>query len=115
MPRLTFSGALYLLQCALVLCALAFAIIVFTRPSNAQMPCLPREKAVSILADKHGESQIGAGLAPGANIVVELWSTPDGATFTILLTRPDGKSCMFASGDNWQRFEPVPIEKGDGA
>lgn len=35
MPRLTFSGALYLLQCALVFMALCFAIIIFTRPSGA--------------------------------------------------------------------------------
>ena len=88
MPRLTFSGALYLLQCALVLCALAFAIVVFTRPSNAQMPCLPREKAVGILADKHGESQIGAGLAPGANIVSQSKKATGPSPATCLPSHP---------------------------
>ena len=38
MLRPTRGGVLYLVQCAVFLCALALAILVFTRPSNGGGP-----------------------------------------------------------------------------
>ena len=53
MPRPTRGGVLYLVQCAVFLCALALAILVFTRPSNADDPlsCVSFDEALVFLSE----------------------------------------------------------------
>lgn len=46
------------------------------------------------------ERQDSVGLAKGGAIV-ELWLSPGGDTWTILLTWPNGKSCILSAGDYW--------------
>ena len=70
--------------------------------TSAQMrgACLPRETAVTKLEEGYDEHQIGFGVGPGGGAVYELYVSDTG-TWTILVTRPDGLSCIAASGDSW--------------
>ena len=63
-------------------------------------PCFSRDSLVENLADSYDESLTGAGLRSPQQLL-ELWTSPETGTFTIFITRPDGVSCLLASGQNW--------------
>ena len=69
-------------------------------PAAAQSLCMPREQIVEMLDTRYSESPIALGLASGGRLV-EVFSTVDGSTWTLLLTAPDGTSCMMAEGQGW--------------
>lgn len=83
------------------------AALLHSEYARAQgMPCAPREQLVQVLTSEHKEQQEGQGLAPNGTIV-ELFVSPAGS-WTILLSRPDGVSCIAAGGTDW---EPAPVQK----
>ena len=100
---------------ALAVLAVFGAALIFAPLAFAQGACMPRERAVDYLSNKHGESQIGVGLSPRSGMIVELWASADDGSFTIFLTRPNGIACFIAAGEGWETREPEPAEKGDGA
>lgn len=81
--------------CALPLLAAAFA----PAAASAAGPCYPRDELLALLAERYGERPAGAGIA-GGNLV-ELLTRPDGASWTILIVRPDGTACPAAAGEGW--------------
>ena len=89
---------------------------IYSPPVTAQPQCLPRDDLVSILAMRYDESLAGKGLASTVDglTAVELFTTPNGGTFTVLATGPrvgaDGQpymeSCIITAGDHWMIFMP---------
>lgn len=67
-------------------------------PALAQ--CMPREDMLHYL-EEHGERPAGGGIGERGKVVVELFLSGDGATWTIVVTRPDGLSCLRGAGRNW--------------
>ncbi len=65
------------------------------------VPCGIRAEVIQKLADQFGETQRQIGLVPARGVVLELFASGDGQTWTIMLSFPDGKSCLFASGTDW--------------
>ena len=70
---------------------------------SAPLKCGPRADVVSTLGAKYEEQLIGGGLA-GETRILEVWRAADGASWTILLTEAEVKSCIVASGENWIDF-----------
>lgn len=68
-------------------------------PADAQMLCAPRERLVERLSADYSERQRGIGVR-GPAAVYELWAS-DGGSWTLLLTRPNGVSCLVADGTHW--------------
>lgn len=81
----------------------AFALPLFAAafaPAAATAgPCYPRDELLALLAERYGEQPAGAGIAAGN--LVELLTRPDGASWTILIIRPDGTACPAAAGEGW--------------
>lgn len=73
----------------------------------AQANCAPREGVVDKLAVKYGEAFAGGGLQ-SAEVIFEVWMNHDKGTWTILMTRANGLSCIMASGTNWRDGVKVP-------
>ena len=67
--------------------------------------CLPREIWVEHLKDKYGEQLVEFGLI-GDGRLMERFATPNGATWTLLVTDTSGISCGFAAGETWQKAAP---------
>ena len=63
--------------------------------------CGIRTEVVQKLSDQFGETQRDIGLVPERGVILELFASGDGQTWTIMLSFPDGKSCLFASGTDW--------------
>lgn len=81
--------------------ALIFGMAATAPPALAQsMRCAPRDTLTERLERVYSEQQTAVGLQSSAKLI-EVWSSPETGTWTILMTMPDGTSCVLASGDNW--------------
>lgn len=90
--------------------ALVFGAAALAPPLAAQTAlCLPREALVASLEAQYSETLAGGGLQSGTRLI-ELWRSKDSGTFTILLTRPDGISCVVATGQHWH--DELPAAEG---
>ena len=80
--------------------AAAGAAVLLAAPALAE-GCAPREDAVAYLAQEFGESRQGIGLTSDGT-VMEMFSSRETGTWTITVTRPDGTTCMIASGVGYE-------------
>jgi hypothetical protein len=75
-------------------------------PTSAagQFACSPRNEVLTHLAKKYGEAPVGVGVTNKGGLV-EVLTTGDGDTWTIIVSMPDGTSCMVAFGEGWRFLE----------
>lgn len=86
------------------------AVILLTLHAAAQSapPCGPRQQVIDRLTKDFGESRRAIGLA-GPSAVMELFASDDGGTWSITLTRPDGRTCLVAAGQGFEAMDdPTP-------
>ena len=69
-------------------------------PAEAQAVCGPRNDLTARLAEDYGESQRGLGLK-GSAAVYELWVSEKTGSWTFIVSLPDGRACLVASGVHW--------------
>jgi len=80
--------------------------------ASAQSHCAARDKVVSKLSSGYGETFAGGGMQNSKRIY-EVWFSEEKGTWTILMTRPDGSSCIMASGTHWREGLPgLEVPKG---
>lgn len=65
--------------------------------------CAPRERVVTMLAEKYQESRRSIGLATQGR-VMEVYASEESGSWSIVVTLPNGVTCLVASG---QAFEEV--------
>jgi hypothetical protein len=70
----------------------------------AQSNCRPRTDVLGHLAKKYGEAPIAIGVTNKGGLV-EVLTTGDGNTWTIIVSMPNGTSCMVAAGEGWRTKE----------
>lgn len=97
--------------------SLGFAgLILWTQTGFAQTvpgpQCGERAAVLAVLHEQYSETRLGIGLA-GPTRVVELFVSEDGS-WTMTLTSTDGRTCLIASGREWQQIEDV-VKPGDPA
>jgi hypothetical protein len=73
--------------------------------------CAERSQIAERLTSGYSEQLVGGGMQ-SQNGLIEIWTTPAGETWTILMTRPDGISCVMASGTDWYSRQPELIPEG---
>jgi len=67
----------------------------------AQSACSPRNDVLGHLAKKYGEAPVAIGVTNKGGLV-EVLTTGDGNTWTIIVSMPNGTSCMVAAGEAWR-------------
>lgn len=70
-----------------------------------QTPCGPTGMVEKRIASEYGESIVGAGVVNGG--ILFTLANPDTGTFTILLRRPDGMTCVLMGGTGYATTEAV--------
>ncbi len=76
--------------------------------------CADGAKVVDCLRSKCGERRRGVGVAEGQR-VMEVWASEASGSWTIVMTLPDGSSCLIAAGEDWEPLaDPTPVA-GRGA
>lgn len=101
------------------LTALGLTGLVAVSPASAQgrVVCGARDALVAALARAYGElPRVRALTAGGA--LLEVFVAPGGATWIIVITAPDGRSCIASAGEAWlpvKQREPGRQAFGGGA
>lgn len=74
---------------------------------NTQAPYgLSREEVVAQLDGVYKEAPVAGGIAANGN-VLEVFASPDGASWSIIVTRPDGMSSVVAEGEGWTFVDAI--------
>ncbi len=85
----------------LISTALIFGAAALAPPAFAQsMQCLPRAALVEKLTTTYHEEMTGGGLQNPQQLL-EIWSSDRTGSFTVFITRPNGVSCIMATGLHW--------------
>ena len=95
LSALTLSGSIAIL---VTLCSTGIA--------TAQQQCAERADILEVLSSRYGETPISLGVAASCQLV-EVLSSDQGASWTIIVTSPEGVSCLVASGDGWRTLAPT--------
>lgn len=92
--------------------ALVFGAAAIAPPAvHAQNNCAPRELIVERLQSKFKERLSGGGLQ-NENQILEVWSSDATGSFTVIVSRADGISCIVASGQNWNTVVTASVPDG---
>ena len=75
---------------------------LISRPALAQSADagLPRAKLVELLGDGYAELPVAFGLAQNGGLI-EVFASADGATWTMVLSMPNGLSYVVTTGEAW--------------
>ncbi len=89
--------------------ALIFGAASLAPPNigHATPSCAPRMDLVEKLSAQYSEGLVGGGLQSHKELL-EVWSSPETGSFTILVTNANGVSCIVAAGRNWHGQMPAP-------
>ena len=92
---------------AALLATTAFAFVAET--ASAQMKnCAPREKVLSLLSNGYAEEPTSLGVTSKGGLL-EILTSPSG-TWSIVITLPNGPTCLVDHGDGWHEVLPEPKE-----
>ncbi len=90
--------------------ALVFGMASLAPPAWA-MTCAPRDGIVERLSDTHSETLTSRGLQ-NESTLIEIFTSPKTGSYTILMSRADGISCIVSSGTHWLNQTPVAAPEG---
>ena len=86
-----------------------FALIASTAMAQAQPQCNKRANVLALLAKKYKETPIAAGVTNTGGLV-EVLTDIKSSTWTIIVTTPQGISCLVAAGEGWRNMEQIALE-----
>lgn len=73
---------------------------------GASLACSSRDDVLAQLLTKFKEVPTNDGVANNGGLL-EVLRTADGATWTIIVTMPNGVSCLVAAGEDWRDYKDV--------
>ncbi len=63
--------------------------------------CGQRNTVLGYLSAKYSEKPVAMGIAANGGLI-EVLTSNEGTTFTIIVTMPEGETCMVAAGESWE-------------
>ncbi|HEX9789429.1 MAG TPA: hypothetical protein VGA60_02110 [Kiloniellales bacterium] len=80
-------------------------------PAAALGPCEQRKNLVAALAERYLEVPVALGVTNSGSLV-EVLKGKTSETWTIIVTSPQGISCLVFSGDGWRAHAQSAPEPG---
>lgn len=77
--------------------------------SQTPRPCAERAQVIERLASGYGEARHAIGLAAN-NHVMELYASEETGSWTVVMTTPEGVTCLVAAGQSYERIEAPAID-----
>ena len=87
----------------------ALVFLGIALPANAQMACGKRDDILEKLSGKFSEAPVAMGLSNSGG-VIEVLSSAEGNTWTIIMTDPGGLTCLVAAGEFWEVAQRVATD-----
>lgn len=91
----------------LALAAFAASTLCITPIAQAQTLCGPRTNLLDHLARNHKEQPSSIGLTTSGKVIEVL--TSSAGSWTIIVTNPNGTSCLVIAGEEWQEVVAVDM------
>ena len=88
--------------------ALSAGFALLSTAAAAQPQCNERDNVLELLAEKYKEAPVAAGVTNTGGLV-EVLSAAKGDTWTIIVTTPEGTSCLIAAGEGWRTKDGAVI------
>jgi hypothetical protein len=73
---------------------------IISPAQSADLDCAARDRLAKQLQVEFSELPTGVGVT-SAGTLIELWKADGGETWTLMVSLPDGTSCIVGSGNNW--------------
>ncbi len=73
------------------------------------LPCHPYNDLASQLDQKYHEAPVSMGIQSNGNLL-QVFSSTESGTWTILSIAPNGRPCVLAAGKSWERFKLAAID-----
>jgi len=89
------------------LLAAGASLVAFSTTAQAQMQCSKHGEVLGKFADTYKESPVAGGLTQDGRLLQVLSSGDDG-TWTIVLSKPDGITCVIMAGEAWRKLNLKP-------
>lgn len=85
------------------ICLGLLALLALAPAAQAQVPCSDHAELQRALRETYGEVPVLRGVT-AAGLLIELYASAE-RTWTLVITRPDGRACVPLTGDG---YEPAP-------
>ncbi len=109
--RLSPDATVRLALTAVMSLVLAVMVLLSSHQAMAQSAVeqpygLSRDEIVAELDARYEEAPVAGGITANGTIL-EVFASPDGRSWTIIVTRPDGMSSVIAEGEGWSFVETL--------
>lgn len=86
-------------------------MIVAPAATGQNQTCDRRQKVLGYLESAYQEARVATGVTSSGGLVEVLAGTK-GDTWTIIVSSPDGTTCLVAAGEGWRAIQadPTPTE-----
>ncbi len=88
---------------------LGAALVLASSSAFAAPQCNSRDKVPELLSETYSEAPVAAGVTNNGGLV-EVLSTSDGNTWSMIITSPQGMSCLVAAGEGWLLIERIAMD-----
>lgn len=93
--------------------SLGFAGLILATEARATTQCAPRDHVITHLTTKYAETRRGIGIAAN-DMVMEIYAS-DSGSWTIVVTTPQGMTCLVASGQGFESLAEELPARGEPA
>lgn len=83
-------------------------ILIISSPAIAQQICGPREQFLAGFRSSHQETTAHVALIHDGAVLEVL--TSGKGTWTLLIVQPDGRACIFATGEAWENVPRINLD-----
>ncbi len=84
-------------------------LLLYSSAAMGQTVCDKRDNILELLAQKYEETPIAVAITSDGRLL-EVLSPKDGTTWTIIMSTPDGTSCILASGEEWKTLNETDLD-----
>ncbi|MEO1139870.1 MAG: hypothetical protein AAFW87_10480 [Pseudomonadota bacterium] len=94
----------------------AIGASILSTPAMAAS-CAERDTVVERLQSQYDETYTAGGLQTvrDKQTLVEVWASQKTGTFTVMLTMPDGVTCVVATGTDWHQRDADETPPGESS
>lgn len=93
------------MKIALVALLAASTSVIPAKAQTRGIQCAAHKQIVTLLSKKYSEAPVAVGTV-NDDRYMQLFVSSAG-TWTILITKVDGQSCIVASGENWEKIPGI--------
>ena len=86
------------------------AVLLWAAVAEAAPFCDDRRNIAEKLNKKHDEQSVAVGLGNNGGLL-EIFASPNGETWSIIISNTKGRACIIAAGEGWRYRKVVVGEK----